>query len=182
MAKRLLQDLECALDLGQCVSNHFLVAGNSQLREHQPLVRDVVDHVRVVVGIDRTDPLVHARACPDIFGLQGRPFKRFIDIGRDCAGFVERKIAVLKDRDAIERMQREVAGRAHLRFEIAEAMGNAFMGEHQPDDMDIGAAWETKYDDVGHGGGFRGMNLSPGQAEFALQTNHVFSSLPQFFS
>ena len=79
-------------------------------------------------------------------------------------------------------MQGEVAGRAHLRFEIAEAMDNAFMGEHQPDDMDIGAAWETKYDDVGHGGGFRGMNVSPGQAEFALQTNHVFSSLPQFFS
>jgi len=26
------------------------------------------------------------------------------------------------------------------------------------------------------------MNLSPGQAEFALQANYVFSSLPQFFS
>jgi hypothetical protein len=92
--------------------------------------------------------------------------------------FVERKVAVLKDRDAIERMQGEVRGRAHLRFEIAECIGNTFVSEHQPDDMDIGAAWETKYDDVGHGGGFRGMNLPLGQAEFALRASHVFSSLP----
>src|SRR5438552_12316076 len=28
--------------------------------------------------------------------------------------------------------------------------GDAFVREHQPDDMDIGAARETKYDDVGH--------------------------------
>jgi hypothetical protein len=27
-------------------------------------------------------------------------------------------------------------------------------------------------------GGFRWMNLPPGQAEFALRANHVFSSLP----
>jgi len=79
-------------------------------------------------------------------------------------------------------MQREMAGRAHLRFEIAERVADAFVREHQPSDMDVGAAGETKYDDVGHCGCFRLMNLLRGQGEFALPANHVFSSLPQFFS
>jgi hypothetical protein len=98
--------------------------------------------------------LVHARACSDVFGLQARTFERLIDVRGDCAGFVERKVAVLKDRHAIEWMQGEVTGRAHLGFEIAECVWNSFVSEYQPDDMDISAAWETKYDGVGHGGAF----------------------------
>jgi hypothetical protein len=46
----------------------------------------------------------------DVFGLQERTLERLIDVGGDCTRFEERKVAVLKDRHAIERMQCEVAG------------------------------------------------------------------------
>jgi hypothetical protein len=58
---------------------------------------------------------------------------------------------VLQDRNAIEWMQREMGGRTHLGFEIAECIGNLFMGEHQPRDMNEGAARESEYDDIRHG-------------------------------
>jgi hypothetical protein len=86
--------------------------------------------------------------------VQGWTFERLIDVRSDCAGFVERKIAVLKDRHAIEWMQCEVAGGAHFRLEITERVWDSFVREHQPNDMDVSAAWKTKYDDVGHDGAF----------------------------
>jgi len=72
-----------------------------------------------------------------------RTFERLIDIRGIALVFVERKVAVLKDRDAIEWMQGEVTGRAHLGFESRKCM-NSFVSEYQPDDMDISAAWENQ--------------------------------------
>jgi hypothetical protein len=49
-------------DLRQRVCDDLLIGRDAKLREDVTLVRDVITHVRVVVGIDRTDPLVHPRA------------------------------------------------------------------------------------------------------------------------
>jgi hypothetical protein len=44
-----------------------------------------------------------------------------------------------------------MGGRAHLGLEIPKCIGNLFVGEHQPRDVDEGAARESKYDDIRHG-------------------------------
>src|SRR5262249_30015588 len=43
----------------------LIVGRNPKLGKDVPLVRDVVDHVGIVIGVDGTDPLVHARAIAD---------------------------------------------------------------------------------------------------------------------
>jgi hypothetical protein len=48
-------------------------------------------------------------------------------------------------------MQRKMDGRAHIRLEISKFIRNTFVREHEPDDMDVGAARETEYDDIRHG-------------------------------
>lgn len=52
------------------------------------------DHIGVVVGIHRANPLVHARSLPDILRRQSWSIKRFIDIGSDGTGLVDGKISV----------------------------------------------------------------------------------------
>ena len=57
---------------------------------------------------------------------------------------------MLKNRNAIERMQREMRGRTHFGFKIPECVRDAFVREHEPRDLHEGAARETKDDDIGH--------------------------------
>ena len=59
MRQLTLYHLQRDLDLRQRVCDDLLVGRDAKLREDVTLVRDVIAHVRVVVGIDRTDPLVH---------------------------------------------------------------------------------------------------------------------------
>src|SRR6202043_4139562 len=67
------------------------------------------------------------------------------------ARFIHREVAMLEDRHAIERMQCQVSGLAHLRFEVPEGVGDVFMSEHQPPNLNKSAAWKSKYDRVRHG-------------------------------
>jgi len=39
---------------------------------------------------------------------------------------------VLEDRHAVERMQREVLGRAHVGFEVVERVRHLLVRQHQP--------------------------------------------------
>src|SRR3954467_14248227 len=93
-----------------------LVGSDAELWEHVPLVRDVVDHVRVEVGIDRTDPLVHAGPAASGLGLQCRGWEHLLEIGYDGARLVEREIAMPEDRHPVEWMQRQMRGGAHFGF------------------------------------------------------------------
>ena len=118
------------------------------------------------------------RARAHVLGLQRRAVERFVDIGSDRAGFVQREVAVLQDRDAVERMQRKMGGRTHLGFEIPECVRNLFVGERQSRDMDEGAAWESEDDDIRHDRQPPGdMNLRPGKVGIALRAKHLFSTL-----
>ena len=100
------------------------------------------DHIGVVVGIHRADPLIHARPLPDILRRQSRSIKRFIDIGGDGAGLVDGKISMPEDRHAIERMQSQMLRLAHDRLG-RESIGDIFVRQDQTDDVDIGASRET---------------------------------------
>ena len=145
-----LDDLQADFDLGKRVRHHLLVRRNAKLGKHAPLVRHVIDHVGVVVGIDRADPLVHARALPRARRPERRLVECLFDIGYDGARFIDREIAMLEDRHAVEGMQCEVSWFAHLRFEIPEGVGDLFMREHQPHDLNKSAAWKPEYDRVSH--------------------------------
>jgi hypothetical protein len=116
----------------------------------------VIDHVRVVVGIDRADPLVNARALPWARRAQGDVIERLFNVVHDGACLVHGEIAVLEDRHAIEGMQRQVSWFAHLRFEVAEGVGDILVGKHHPHDLNKGAAWKSKYNRIRH------FFLSPG--------------------
>jgi hypothetical protein len=105
---------------------------------------------RGIVRIDRAYPLVHACTHPDVFRLQRRTFECFVDIGGNCAGFVQRKVAVLKDRDAIEGVERKMGCGTHLRLQITECKRHAFVREHELNDVDKGAARETEHGDISH--------------------------------
>jgi hypothetical protein len=67
-----LHHLQRDLDLRQRVRDNLLIGRDAELRKDVSLVRDVLDHVRVVVGIDCTDPLVHPRAVLGGLRLQRR--------------------------------------------------------------------------------------------------------------
>src|SRR5215468_3274404 len=126
------------------------IRGYAKLREYQPLVRHVIDHVRVVVGIDHTDPLVHAGPTRDVSWLQGRARESLVDIADDGARLIERKIPMAQDRHAVEGMQCEVAWLAHLGLEVVECVRHLFVGEDQPHDVDECAAWKPVNDWIGH--------------------------------
>src|SRR5262249_15282060 len=113
-------------------------------------MRHVIDHVRVVVGIDRADPLVHARALPWACRAQGNVIERLFNIVHDGACLVHSEIAVLENRHAIEGMQCQVSGFTHLRFEIVEGVGDILVSEHQAYDLNKSAAWESKYNRIRH--------------------------------
>src|SRR5262249_28335384 len=94
----------------------LFIRGYAKLREYQAFVRHVINHVRVVVRIDHTDPLIHAGPTRDVSGLQGQAWESLVDIGDDGARFVDGKIRVPQDRHAVEGMQCQVAWPAHLRL------------------------------------------------------------------
>src|SRR5262245_50516957 len=113
-------------------------------------MRHVIDHVRVVVGIDRADPLVHERALSWACRAQGDVIERLFNIVHDGACLVHGEIAVLENRHAIERVQRQVSWFAHLRFEVAESVRDILMSDHQPYDLNKCAARESKYNRIRH--------------------------------
>ena len=82
----------------------LFIGRNAEFRIDQPFVGHMVDHIEVVVGIDRAYPLVHARPFANVLRRQARSVKRLVDIGGNGAGFVDGEIAVPQDRDAIEWM------------------------------------------------------------------------------
>src|SRR5499427_10833589 len=122
----------------------------AKLREYQAFVRHVVNHVRVVVGIHHTDPLIHPRPTGDVSGLQGQAWEGLVDIGDDGARFVDCKIPVSQDRHAVEGMQCQVNWLAHLGLEVMERVGHLFVGEDKPHDVDECAAWKSVNDWIGH--------------------------------
>jgi hypothetical protein len=84
-----LHHLQRDLDLRQRVRDNLLIGRDAELRKDVSLVRDVLDHVRVVVGIDCTDPLVHPRAVLGGLRLQRRrrpapEFERVSPARRAC--------------------------------------------------------------------------------------------------
>jgi hypothetical protein len=103
----------------------------------------VIDHVGIVVGIDGADPLVHAAARPSILRRQARPRKRLVDIGGNRAGLVDREIAVPQDRNAVERMQRQMLRLAHHGLKVVESVGHVLVSQHKSDDVDKRASRET---------------------------------------
>src|SRR5262249_59386858 len=128
----------------------LFIRGYAKLREYQALMRHVINHVRVIVGIDHPDPLVHASTTWDVYRLQGQPREGLVDIGDDGARLVHREIAMPQDRHPIEGMQYQMAWLAHFRLEIMEHVGHLFVGENQPHDVDECAAWKPVNDWIGH--------------------------------
>jgi hypothetical protein len=128
------------LDLRQRVRDDLLVGRDAKLREDVTLVRDVVAHVRVLVGIDCTDPLVHSRAALGGLWSQRRRRKHLFQIADDRACLVEREVAVLQDRHPVERVQHEMYRRTHVGFEVAECVRQVFVRQDQTRDLDESAA------------------------------------------
>src|SRR5262245_61528325 len=104
MRQLTLQNLEAYLDLGKGMRHHLLVGRDAKFRKYPALVRHVVDHVGIEVGIDRAYPLMHARTLASTLWLKWRFLEGLVDVGRDGARFVNREIVVLQHRNAIEGM------------------------------------------------------------------------------
>src|ERR1700704_3868677 len=56
---------------------------------------------------------------------------------------------MLQDWNAVEWMQREMRGRAHLGLKVAKGVRHALVREDKADDVDIRAARKSKHDRVG---------------------------------
>ena len=69
MSELPFSDLQRQFYLRKSVRYHIFARGNAKLRKNQSLVCDVVDHVRVIVGVDRAVPLIHPRAVANVLGL-----------------------------------------------------------------------------------------------------------------
>src|SRR5215510_10229338 len=130
--------------------HYFLVGRDAKFRKNSALVRHVVNHIGVEVGIDRAYPLVHERTVASSLRLQWWFLECFIYVGRDSTGFVDGEIAMLQDRHTIERMQREVCRLAHLGLKIPKRVRHALVREDEPDNVNIGTVRKTKHDGVGH--------------------------------
>jgi len=55
-----------------------------------------------------------------------------------------------QERHAVERVQRQMIGLAHDRFEVVEFVGYVLVRQDQPDDVDEGAARKAVDDRIGH--------------------------------
>src|SRR5262249_36254995 len=64
-----LRNCQPDLDLRPGMRHNFLVGWNSKFGKDVPFVRDVVDHIGVVIRVYGADPLVHARSIADILWL-----------------------------------------------------------------------------------------------------------------
>src|SRR5262249_27711561 len=145
-----LRNCQPDLDLRQGMRHNCLVGRNPKFGKDVPLVRDVVDHVGVVIGIYGTDPLVHARSIADTFWLQRRFGKGLVQIGHDGPRLVNREIAMLQDWHTVEGMQCQMAWLAHLRLQIMEGVWHLLMREDEPHNVDESAARKAVYDELRH--------------------------------
>ena len=145
MRQLALRHFQRHLDLRQGMRHNLLVGRNSKLGKNVPLVRDVVDHVGIVIGIYGTDPLVHARSIADVLWLQCWFWKDLLQIADDSARFINCEIIMLQDWHAVERMQRKMAGLAHLWFQVMERVWHLFMSKDKPHNVDESAARKPVY-------------------------------------
>src|SRR5215469_6211421 len=81
-----------------------IVTRYSELRIDQPFVCDVVDELRIEVPVEIADPLVHPGALTRIVRREPRSGKDLVDVRRDCVGFIEHEIIMLKHGHAPEGM------------------------------------------------------------------------------
>src|SRR5262249_18010276 len=130
--------------------HNLLVGQNSKFGKDVPLVRDVVDHVGVVIGIYGTDPVVHARSIADTLWLQRRVRKGFVQIGDDGACLVNCEITMLQYWHAVEGMQRQMAWLAHVRLQIMKPVRHLLIREDEPHNVDERAARKAVYNEVRH--------------------------------
>jgi hypothetical protein len=145
-----LQHLEANVDLRHRMRHDLLVRWDAELREHVALMRDVVDQVGVVVAVDRADPLVHAAPLLRIAGRQLRPVERVVDIADNRGRLVDEEIAMLQDRNPLERVQRDMARRVHLRFEVVEGVRDILVGQDDTGHLHENAARKAEQGDVRH--------------------------------
>jgi len=103
--------------------------------------------------------LVHAAARLRILGRQVVACERVIHIANDCRRFVDRELAVPQDRHPLERVQREVARRVHLGFEVMKGVRHLLMGQDDAGHLHVNAARKTEQGDIGHGGLQAGISL-----------------------
>ena len=96
--------------------------------------------------------MVHPRPLLRIVGCQPRAVERVVDIADDRRRLVHGEVAVPQDRHPVERVQREMAGAAHFRFEIVEAVRHLLMGQDDAGHLDVNAAWKAEQGDVRHWG------------------------------
>src|SRR5262249_50608385 len=148
--ERAFRNCQPDLDFRQGMRHNLLVGCNSKLGKDVPLVRDVVDHVGVVIRVYGADPLVHARSIADVLWLWARFRKGFLQIAEDGACLVNREIAMLKDWHAVERMQREMAWLAHLGLQIMEPVGHLLMREDKPHNVNESAAGKAVHNYIRH--------------------------------
>src|SRR5262245_6048698 len=130
--------------------HNILVGRNPKLGKDIPLVRDMVDHIGVVIGVDGTDPLVHARAIVDVLRLQHWFRKDLLQIADDGACLINGEITMTQNWDAIERMQRKMAWLTHLRLQIMERVRHVLMREDEPNNVDKSAARKAVYNEIRH--------------------------------
>src|SRR5262245_48065343 len=130
--------------------HHLLIGRDAKFRKNPTLVRHVVDHIDVEVGIHRAYPLMHARAIASILRLKRRFLECFVYVGRDSTRFVDCEIAMLQDRHTIEWMEREMCWFPHLGLEIPKRIRHAFVREDEPDNVNVGTVRKTEHDGVRH--------------------------------
>src|SRR5262245_50559819 len=130
--------------------DYVFVGRDAELRKDQPFMSHVIDHVGVVVGIDGTYPLIHTRPRADVLRCQSRPPEGFIDVRSDGASLVDHEIAVPEDRNAVERMQRQVFGLAHHRLKVVKLIRYVLMRQNQTDNVDIRASWKAVDNWISH--------------------------------
>jgi hypothetical protein len=94
--------------------------------------------------------LVHQRPVARLRGLQRRQREQLLEIGHDRARLVQHEVGVLEDRHAVERMQREVLGRAHVGFEVVEPVRHLLVRQHQLYDVHEAAGRKAENRDVSH--------------------------------
>ena len=145
-----LHDVKADRDLRQRGGDDLFVRRDTKNRVDQTLMAEMIGNVGIIVIVQRADPPIHPRPRPWVVGLKRRSIERLIDIGCNCGRFVEHETVMVENRDAVERMQRQMARTAHLRFQIAERERHALLGQHEPNDIHESADRKAVDNDVGH--------------------------------
>jgi hypothetical protein len=88
--------------------------------------------------------LIHARPLLRIVGGELGGLEHLIDIAGDRGRLIKHEIAMAKDWHPVKRVQREMRGRAHLRFEVVEGVGHLFLGQDEARHLDVNAAGKAE--------------------------------------